>query len=139
MSHALLRVCKKISKVKHHTPQCLQASSKAKAQRKKSHAKRAMLLETKKQPEHSKKSPFHYRKEYYKNGNKFGVKKFNNGKCVGQIFAFGHKEIHKVELDALASKVLHDLHLRPGGTAKEEEIMLLANHKVWKMLKNKHD
>ena len=68
--------------------------------------------QTKKQPEHGKKSPFHYRKEYYKNGNKFGVKKFNNGKCVGQIFAFGHKEIHKVELDALASKVLHDLHLR---------------------------
>ena len=106
MSHALL--CKKISKVKHHTPQCLQASSK--------------LLKPQKP---------------YKNGNKFGVKKFNNGKCVGQIFAFGHKD--KVELDALASKVLHDLHLRPGDTAKEEEIMLLAKHKVWKMLKNKHD
>ena len=61
------------------------------------------------------------------------------GKRVGKIFAFGHKEIHKVELDALASKVLHDIHLRPGDTAKEEEIMLLAKHKVWKMLKNKHD
>ena len=44
-----------------------------------------------------------------------------------------------MELDALASKVLHNLHLRPGDTAKEEEIMLLAKHKVWKMLKNKHD
>ncbi|CAJ1423303.1 unnamed protein product [Effrenium voratum] len=104
-----------------------------------SSSRKSPKLKTKKQPEHGKKSPFHYRKEYYKNGNKFGVKKFNNGKCVGQIFAFGHKEIHKVELDALASKVPHDLHLRPGDTAKEEEIMLLAKHKVWKMLKNKHD
>ena len=58
---------------------------------------------------------------------------------MGQIFVFGHKDIHKVELDALASKVLHALHLRPGDKAKEEEIMLLAKHKVSKMLKNKHD
>ena len=74
-----------------------------------------------------------YRKEYYRNDNKFGFKRFEAGQKAKQVFACGHKAIPKTELQDLACKVLNDLQKCAGHRPKEEEIELLAKHKTWKL------
>eukprot|EP00438_Fugacium_kawagutii_P003240 Skav220240 [mRNA] locus=scaffold3452:1244:1810:- [translate_table: standard] len=78
----------------------------------------------------------HYKKDYYKNGNSYGFKKFINKKYINQIFSFGGKYQSKTFLDALATKVLADLNNKACGDAsKEEEIELVARYKCWKQSK----
>ena len=79
------------------------------------------------------KDTIFYRKEYYKADNKFGFKRFEAGQKPKQIFSCGHGKIPKPELQKLAGKVLNDLHKCCGHRPKEEEIELVAKHKVWKL------
>ena len=79
------------------------------------------------------KDTIFYRKEYYKADNKFGFKRFEAGQKPKQIFSCGHAKIPKPELQKLAGKILNDLHKCCGHRPKEEEIELVAKHKVWKM------
>ena len=74
-----------------------------------------------------------YRKEFYKANNKFGIKKFQKEQKPKQIFTVGHKGIPKEELEERCSKVLNDLTKHAGDKLKEEEIMLVAQHKAWKL------
>eukprot|EP00438_Fugacium_kawagutii_P013010 Skav219670 [mRNA] locus=scaffold3149:20560:21147:- [translate_table: standard] len=77
-----------------------------------------------------------YRKDYYKNGNSYGFKKFIDKKCKGQIFSIGGKLHSKTFLDTLSAKVLADLnHKACGDVSKEEEIELVAKYKCWKQSK----
>lgn len=77
-----------------------------------------------------------YRKDYYKNGNSYGFKKFIDKKYINQIFSIGGKYHSKTFLDVLSAKVLADLNNKAcGNTSKEEEIELVAKYKCWKQSK----
>ena len=100
-------------------------------------AKESLQVETQKKAKKSKKdlatNKVTYRKEFYKATNKFGIKKLKPGHKNKQIFTLGHKGIPKDELEELCRKVLNDLTKHADDSVKEEEIMLLAKHKVWNL------
>ncbi|CAE7949011.1 unnamed protein product [Symbiodinium sp. KB8] len=84
------------------------------------------------------KPAFKYLKEYYKANGTFGVKTFSGSgaerQCHGQIFSFGHRYLKRSQIEPLAVKVLLDLHRYAGQSTKEEEIKVIAQHKISKML-----
>ena len=75
-----------------------------------------------------------FKKEYYKNNNTYGVRKYEDGQKKGQIFCFGHKTISKQALDELSCKVIHDLNKYTQiSEEKLGEIILVTKHKAWKL------
>lgn len=79
-----------------------------------------------------------YRRDYYKNGNSYGFKKYVDKKYINQIFSIGGKYQSKTFLDVLSAKVLADLNNRACGDAsKESEIELVAKYKCWKQKASK--
>lgn len=108
------------------------AAEKASEKLKHGKPKPATVVEKKTQP------AFKYLKEYYKAYGTFGVKKFSGSgaerQSHGQIFSFGHRSLTRSQIEPLAVKVLHDLHRYAGQAIKEEEIKVIAQHKISKML-----
>ena len=108
------------------------AAEKASEKLKHGKPKPATVVEKKTKP------AFKYLKEYYKADGTFGVKKFSGSgaerQCHGQIFSFGHRSLKRSQIEPLAVKVLLDLHRYAGQTNKEDEIKVIAQHKISKML-----
>lgn len=112
---------------------CVKAKAKAKAKGKASASKAPKPAQ---KPVAKSEPLVQYRKDYYKNGNSYGFKKFIDKKYINQIFSIGGKYQSKTFLDVLVTKVLADLNNRACGDAsKEKEIELVARYKCWKQSK----